>query len=271
MSATAASALKKVFEPHRDRTSDGYHEEYIADFVAKWDELIDWDRRAKAEGDFFIDCLAQRGVRSVLDVATGTGFHSVRLLEAGFDVTSSDGSALMLARAAQNGRSRGFELRTIKADWRWLSDAVAAPYDAVVCLGNSFTHLFDEADRRRALAQYHAVLKPGGVLILDQRNYDALIDHAIQPRHKYYYCGKNVCARPVHVDETVARFRYDFADGASFQLAMFPLRKQYVRRLLADAGFDKIETFGDFKETYRESEPDFFVHVVEKSTLERLG
>ena len=43
----------------------------------------------------------------MLDVAAGTGFHSVRLIEAGFDVVSADGSAQMLYKAFENGKRRG--------------------------------------------------------------------------------------------------------------------------------------------------------------------
>ncbi|MGB3232345.1 MAG: methyltransferase domain-containing protein, partial [Mycobacterium sp.] len=46
---------------------------------------------------------------------------------------------------------------------------------------------------------------------------------------------------------------------------MFPLRKNYVRRLIREAGFERVRTYGDFQETYQENEPDFFVHVAEKS------
>ncbi|SVE60072.1 uncharacterized protein METZ01_LOCUS512926, partial [marine metagenome] len=74
--------------PKAVRDTDQYQAEYIREFVSKWDSLIDWDGRAKAEGSFFIDHLKSRGVKQVLDVATGTGFHSVRLLEAGFEVVS---------------------------------------------------------------------------------------------------------------------------------------------------------------------------------------
>ena len=42
-------------------------------------------------------------------------------------------------------------------------------------------------------------------------------------------------------------------------------RKNYVRKLLSEAGFQKVKTFGDFQETYQERDPDFFVHVVEKT------
>jgi hypothetical protein len=46
---------------------------------------------------------------------------------------------------------------------------------------------------------------------------------------------------------------------------MFPLRKNYVRRLIREAGFESVRTYGDFQETYQENEPDFFIHVAEKS------
>jgi len=237
-------------------------------FVEKWDELIDWDARAQSEGRFFIDVLHARDKRSVLDVATGTGFHSVRLTEAGFDVTSADGSAAMLAKAFENGQNRGLILKTVQADWRQLNRGIQGKYDAIVCLGNSFTHLHDEQDRRRALAEFYAALRHDGILILDQRNYDEMLDHGFKSKHKYYYCGDRVSAVPEHIDDGLARFIYTFPDGAEYTLNMFPLRKNYVRRLMREAGFERVRTYGDFQETYQENEPDFFVHVAEKSVLE---
>lgn len=244
--------------------SDRYQSEYITAFVSKWDKLIDWDRRAAAEGDFFIDALRAHGARSVVDVATGTGFHSIRLARAGFDVTSVDGSPRMLERAMANAHQAGLPLRPVHADWRWLGQQVDGPFDALICLGNSFTHLFDEEDRRRSLAQYFELLAPGGLMVLDQRNYDALLDHGVQPRHRYYYCGKDVCARPIRVDESRALFRYEFSDGTAYHLTMFPLRKNYVRGLMSETGFRNIRTFGDFKATYLDTDPDFLIHIAEK-------
>lgn len=247
------------------RESDHYQAEYAQSFVEKWDELIDWDARAKSEGEFFIKVLRDLGVSKVLDVATGTGFHSVQLLKAGFEVTSVDGSPTMLAKAFENARKHGYILRTIHADWRWLNRDVHDLYDAVICLGNSFTHLHEENDRRKALAEYYATLRHDGVLVLDQRNYDALLDLRVAPSHKYYYCGEDVTAEPEHVDDSLARFRYRFSDGEVFHLNMFPLRKRYVQRLMKEVGFQRVTTYGDFQQTYREEEPDFFVHVAQKS------
>ncbi len=236
-------------------------------FVDKWDELIDWERRAKSEGSFFIDYLKKRGVKKVLDAATGTGFHSVRLLEAGFDVLSADGSPEMLCKAFDNARRRGHILRTVHADWRWLKQDVHEEFDAVICLGNSFTHLFTEKARRKTLAEFYATLKHDGVLILDQRNYDAIMDNGYDSKHKFYYCGNDIVVEPEHVDEGLARFKYQFSDDSVFHLNMFPLRKQYVCDLMSSVGFQKIETYGDFQETYREEDPDFFIHVAEKAYI----
>ena len=252
-------------DPLADRDTDLYRAEYVMSFVEKWDELIDWDARAESEGRFFIDVLRARDKHHILDVATGTGFHSVRLTEAGFDVASADGSAAMLAKAFDNGKKRGLILKTVQADWRNLNRNVVGKYDAIICLGNSFTHLHKEQDRRRALAEFYAALRHDGILIIDQRNYDEILDRGFTSTHKYYYCGEQVTAEPEYVDSGLARFKYTFPDGAEYTLNMFPLRKNYMRRLIREAGFEQVRTYGDFQETYQENEPDFFVHVAEKS------
>ncbi len=251
-------------DPISNRQTDLYKEEYVHSFVRKWDELIDWDARASTEGNFFIRLLKERGAKRVLDVATGTGFHSVQLLKAGFDVISADGSPEMLAQAFENARHHGFIMRTIQADWRWLARDIHNKFDAVICLGNSLTHLFSEQDRRKALAEFYAALVHDGILILDQRNYDGILDHGFTSKHTYYYCGDNISAEPEYVDEGLARFRYRFPDQSEFHLNMFPLRKEYTRRLMTEVGFQQIKTYADFQETHKVEDPDFYIHVAEK-------
>lgn len=252
--------------PIEVRDTDHYTAEYVTEFVEKWDELIDWKKRYQSEGSFFIDQLKSRGVRKVLDVATGTGFHSVRLLEEGFETVSADGSPEMLAKAFHNGRDYGGHiLRVVHADWRWLNRDVHGEFDAIVCLGNSFTHLFSERDRRKALAEFYAMLKHDGVLIIDQRNYDSILDDGFSSKHTYYYCGDAVSAEPEYIDDGLARFKYTFPDDSQFHLNMYPLRKDYVRRLLREVGFQRVDTYGDFQETYAADDPDFFIHIAEKS------
>lgn len=266
MSQNVQAKKEQIFgdNPTEVRETDHYTDEYVTPFVDKWDELIDWEKRAEGEGSFFIDKLKEYGAEKVLDVATGTGFHSVRLIKAGFNVTSADGSPEMLTRAFDNARQQDCILNTVHADWRWLSEKVKERFDAIVCLGNSFTHLFSERDRRKSLAEFYAVLKHDGILILDQRNYDSIIDCGFSCKHKYHYCGDKVTAEPEYVDDGLARFKYTFPGDQVYHLNMFPLRKKYVRRLMRDVGFQHIDTYGDYKETFHDDEPDFFTHVAEK-------
>lgn len=61
MPVTKQTKQEYGVDPVKVRESDHYVKEYIQSFVEKWDDLIDWDTRAKGEGSFFIDVLKERG------------------------------------------------------------------------------------------------------------------------------------------------------------------------------------------------------------------
>ena len=64
-------------------------------------------------------------------------------------------------------------------------------FDAVICLGNSFAHLpdfqGDLSNQKLAIENFKDMLKPGGVLFLDHRNYDAILDTGKAPSKNLYY------------------------------------------------------------------------------------
>ncbi len=242
-------------------TSDQYQEEYHESFVDKWDELINWEARAEGEDGFFATILREHGCQRVLDAATGTGYHAVILREEGFDVTAVDGAEEMIRKTNENARRRGVDLPAIVSDWRELSDNVEGGFDAIVCLGNSFTHLFDMDDRVTTMAEFRKVLKPGGLLIIDQRNYDRILDEGFSTKHQYYYVGTGVTAAPIEIDAEAVKFEYSFPDGAKHHLTMYPIRQKMLTDLITGAGFEILETFGDFKRDWQPSETDFLVHV----------
>ena len=109
--------------PTAVRESGHYQAEYIQSFVEKWDELIDWGARADSEGLFFIELLKARDKVKVLDVATGTGFHSVQLLDAGFEFRDADPDAPFcdvwfddMERDAQSELGRIYQWLGVKLD-----------------------------------------------------------------------------------------------------------------------------------------------------------
>ena len=103
---------------------DLYKEQYSPEFARRWDELIDWQRRAEAESNFFQDILKEHGVETVLDIACGTGFHSVTLKADGFEVTAADGAPNMLVQARENAQQFGIDdLRLVEAEWTRLGES----------------------------------------------------------------------------------------------------------------------------------------------------
>lgn len=67
-------------------------------------------------------------------------------------------------------------------------------FDAVICLGNSFAHMMDESgeqkEQKHAITNFMKCLKPGGLLLIDHRNYDHILDTGDTPTKCIYY---NVC------------------------------------------------------------------------------
>ncbi|MDA0265032.1 MAG: class I SAM-dependent methyltransferase [Chloroflexi bacterium] len=241
-------------------------EEYTTDFVDRWDELIDWERRNEAENGFFHRILKESGVQRVLDIACGTGFHTVTLKMAGFDVTGADGSANMLTKARENAkRYNQTDIRLIEAEWTALSQAFPNDkFDAIVCLGNAFTHLFDESDRQKALQEMHSLLNDDGIVIIDQRNYDSILDQGFTSKHQTYYLGETVNVCPEKINEEAVILRYEYADGSVHHLTFSPIRQDYLTELLKDAGFDSVDRYGDFEDEYDFYDPDFIIQVAKK-------
>lgn len=248
--------------PHETIDSDRYQDEYEPSFVERWDELIDWAGRAEGEGGFYTRLLRDSGAERVLDAACGTGYHSVTLRKAGFDVVAADGAPEMVAKTEDNARAHGVDdLPVCQADWRTLSEDIGERFDALLCLGNAFTHLFTEEERTEAMAQFHKVLRPGGILVVDQRNYDAILDEGFSSKHRFYYTGKGVDARPEVITDEYVRFRYAFPDGAVHHLTMCPIRQEYLTRLMEGAGFRDVRRYGDFKPSFELHDPDFVTQV----------
>ena len=65
-------------------------------------------------------------------------------------------------------------------------------FDAVLCLGNSLSALpdFDGgglSKHRRALTNFWALVRPGGLLVIDHRNYNGILETGIFPSSNIYY------------------------------------------------------------------------------------
>ena len=81
-----------------------------------------------------------------------------------------------------------------EANWLSLSHDVIPPgegFDAIMCMGNSFAHLpdfhGDQREHRLAIENFHALLKPGGILVIDHRNHYQILTQGLAPKKNIYY------------------------------------------------------------------------------------
>ncbi|CAK9297377.1 unnamed protein product [Gordionus sp. m RMFG-2023] len=182
-------------------------DQYEGEVSKFWDLYIgSRTERVKNYSDTLVTTLRQKGYHRILDVACGNGIDSIMLLENGFDVVSIDASDKMLKPALKTRWSRrkenAFDNWAIEeANWLTLKDDLEnlgyeTNFDAVICLGNSFAHLPDlgnhQEEQRTALKNFRDVLRPGGSLIIDHRNYDYILKSGKCPCRNIYYNSKNI-------------------------------------------------------------------------------
>jgi len=172
-----------------------------------YDRFVNWESRLAYEMPFIERTLREADARRVVDVACSTGMHAIELARRGYKVVGADLSAPMIERARENtstlrqaqDSAAGVEVRFVVAGFGELAEklalspvlsracpeqsrrvegvveGVSGPFDAVLCLGNSLPHALGAGDLGDALADFAAVLRPGGLLLIQNRNFDAVL------------------------------------------------------------------------------------------------
>lgn len=144
-------------------------------FSADYDRFVDWPGRLAAELPFIERQLQGAGARRVLDAACGTGMHAVELARRGFQVVGTDLSAAMVTQARANAARAQVAAQFEVAGFGRLRQLAGPGFDALLCLGNSLPHVLSASELAATLDDFSACLRPGGLLMVQNRNFDALL------------------------------------------------------------------------------------------------
>jgi SAM-dependent methyltransferase len=141
-----------------------YHDVAADSYDAKWG--IDFgeigQRQVLGKLRKLLGSELDRGYDRSLEIGAGTGYFSLNLLQASVvtEATCTDISPGMVATLADNARRLGLEVRTARADAESLPFSDES-FDLV--LGHAVLHHLPNL--RRAFAEFHRVLRPGGRIV----------------------------------------------------------------------------------------------------------
>jgi glycine/sarcosine N-methyltransferase len=145
-------------------------------FSTDYDRFVNWPSRLAAELPFIESQLRAAGARRVLDAACGTGQHAVALAKRGYTAAGADLSAGMVERARANAAAAGVSVQFATVGFGQLAPEFEGQrFDAVLCLGNSLPHMLSSAELAQALRDFAACLRPGGLLLVQNRNFEAVL------------------------------------------------------------------------------------------------
>ena len=136
-------------------------------------DLIENEKRTETIRNDWKQFLGGRQIRTFLDVSIGTGGMTLPLQELGITVYGSDLSESMLSRceAKAGAKQKPVELRC--SDFRDLSCWNGQLFDCVAITGNALGYVSND-DIIKTLRQMDLLVKPGGYLCFDSRNWEKI-------------------------------------------------------------------------------------------------
>lgn len=201
------------------------------------------------EVTFLKTLLDQYAVHSVLDIACGTGRHSIALAKAGYDVVGVDYSdkLLNIARGKTDLRNVAFlrqDVAHIQLD---------RTFDAAICMWSTF----GELPYKEMLRGLKDVLTPNGIFIIDVTHFAAV---PTDPSHKTYTNDADGVTIQTEIDESyrgITRIRdiVNVVNGETFKdhSEMDVLTESDFIKLLAQHGFQRKETYYDYSPNKQEA------------------
>jgi glycine/sarcosine N-methyltransferase len=232
-------------------------------FAEYYDAVINWEKRLARELPLLEELVRTAG-RRVLVPACGTGGHVVALARRGFRVHGfdADEDAVAFARqrinhaadaiSAAGGEARASLLKMEQAG------ELGPTYDAAFCLGNALPGISGAGQLPAALGGIAGALRAGGVFLTQNLNYDLRWEEkapwfpllwgetAKEEVLLVKFAGYDQQAITFH-----AMFLAREKAGGKWQAHVrssqqIPLFRSLLAQLLTQAGFGKLQFWGDY-------------------------
>lgn len=234
----------------------------------RWDRFTQCKKRTQTLQPFFERYVLSTNIRRAIDLCAGMGCEAV-WLAGRFELVANEIDPVFRKALLETRRRHGLEFEITQNNLLSLNDAGLGTFDLAILLGNSLCLLRDEYATKKALENFRAVLNPGARFVVDQRNFDYILDEresiltaGFRYSAEVIYCGTAVVGRPLIINENRISFGYfDTLSAKQIgQLEFFPMRRQRLSELLNRAGLIVDQIYSDLSPGLVTT-ADFFSYV----------
>lgn len=197
---------------------------------------------------------AGKDIHTLLDVSIGTGGMTLPIADLGIELFGSDLSQNMLDKCQKKCDQQNIPITLTCSDFRSVSAKFSQQFDCVISSGNSLGYVSNE-DVLLTLEQMDCLVKKGGYLYFDMRNWDMILSK--KPRYYLY--------NPSFVDDTRINLMqfWDYLPDGSIDFNLLytfekenciqqhehfvehyiPVRQQLLLDKLAQLGYQNMELY----------------------------
>ena len=242
--------------------------------ATRWREYVDVDYRLRKAGALATFLRKELdGAELVLDAAAGIGCEAILLQGLGFGVISNEVDENLRVEAEKLANEHQQRLALEQHMWERLPDKLEGglKFDAILCLGNSLCLVPDVKRQAESLAGFNQLLRPGGLLVIDERNFSWMLIHrdnimrdpvAEWPHLEgdVMYAGQSVRGFPASIaEDRIEWVIYDNTERRSTRAEMLsaaidnplelrPFRAGELHALLEKNGFEVLRIYADLEE-----------------------
>lgn len=144
-------------------------------------DLLESEEKYAAARTHWETILKGKNVQSLLDVSIGTGNLTLPLLDMEIKLHGSDLSEKMLCKCREKADAKGRSVDLRVSDFRELTEHFSEQFDCVASTGNALPYV-PNTEITGVLEQMDALVRPGGYLCFDMRNWDKIL----KDRNRFY-------------------------------------------------------------------------------------